>query len=129
MDAAQQFTLSTRLNLEPGYPDIQPGFEIKSLEISLDEHVIRGDGCLLLLEPPALHLDMKAPSMELGDLTLLVEKWAAPGAEFKDSPESADELPIELAVRLVIDQASYDDALAEGVRITAGSAPNCPGGL
>ena len=58
------------------------------------------------------------------------EKWQSPAATTGQTPgdtgNTADELPFEPGARLVIDQASYEGTVAEGVVVTVGPGPNCP---
>ena len=125
-DDEQALSITTRVSWEPDFVEAQDGFLIEEINLLLDGHAIEGEGCLLQGTTQQLNLDLSAPSMQLGDLKAISEKWKSPATASPDSSESSDELPFELGARLLIDQASYEDTRAEGIVITIGEGPNCP---
>lgn len=125
-DAAQAVRVETDLELKPDFPDDSDGWAVERLEVGINGHVITGAGCLLRTEPLQVHLELSAPSMSLADLKSIADKWRRPGNTPAAPSAAVDELPFQPAIRLVIDQASYTDTLAEGVRINVGQKPACP---
>lgn len=135
-DGQQQVGINTAINWNPGFPETQPGYAIEKLELRLGNEILEGNGCLLGEGPPQLNLELQAPSLQLNNAIQLFEKWGLPSASFEGSGvvntemsfagEMDDSLPVDLAVRLRIIEASYNESVARGVRLTVGPAPECP---
>lgn len=136
-DPDQRVRLGSTIDWDPGYAEAIGGYAIDEVELVLDEQRIGGSGCLLDGSPPRLNLDLVAAALDIDALAALSEKWAVPRAgpvEAGDEGRAGatpgetapDELPVTLAVRLLIERATYGDAVATGARLNVGDAPECP---
>lgn len=135
-DGQQQAGANTVINWNPGFPETQKGYAIEKLELQLGNEILEGSGCLLGEGPPRLNLELQAPTLRLNHASQLLEKWKLPSAPFEESGvvetempsagEIDDAIPVDLAVRIRIEEASYDETVAKGVRLAAGPAPECP---
>ncbi len=136
-DSEQRVRLGSTIDWDPGYAAAIGGYAIDEVELVLDDQRIGGRGCLLDDSPPRLNLELAAAVLDIEALAALAEKWRVPRAGPVEVVESGrvgttsggtttDELPVSLAVRLLVERATYGDVVATGARLNVGDPPGCP---
>ena len=136
----QVLRLAMQLNWNPGFATAEPAYAIEELAVELDGDRIEGKGCLFGESPPALSLILASEEVDLDAFLHLLEQLEVTSGNAEppqassvtiEQPGSgeAEDLPFDIAISLELKQATYADALAEGVRLTVGAEPECPEAL
>ncbi|HKX54721.1 MAG TPA: hypothetical protein VJN01_01415, partial [Xanthomonadales bacterium] len=88
-----------------------------------DGQALSGDGCFTAETKPLLQLKLQSPDLDLDKLQdLLPADLLSAGSG--SSTTSAD-LPLDLAIELLIEQASMAGTVAREVRLLLGAPPDC----
>jgi hypothetical protein len=98
----------------------EAGASLAGVQLDMVPFSVRGDGCLLTADRPALHLELVA---ERVDLDALPDPAAFTGGSAVDSP--APELPLDLNVRLSAAEFLKSGAVARQAVLSFGGPPDC----
>jgi len=94
----------------------RPGIRFGDLDLDLGGQMLSGIACLLL-EPWTLHADLHAATLDIDSL-----RNGLPDA-FSGSGDG--ELPLDLRVRLGVEELRSSGVVARGVKLSAGDSPDC----
>lgn len=96
---------------------------LEPVEFMLEGQVLTGSGCFSMEAKPLLQLKLQSPDLDIDKLRDLLPAdllSANPG-----SPNASVDLPVDLAVELLAEQASMAGAVAREVRLLLGNQPDC----
>ncbi len=135
--AGQTYRLEARIGWGRKFAEGRSGYEIEALDVWIADQRIAGSGCVLDASPPELSLRLSASVLDLSRLQALVDAWRTvaqssdglqPGGQALNEQVGDDtDLPFDLRLMMAIERAHFGDVVGEGVKLTAGNAPHCPG--
>ena len=126
----QPFGVATRIAWDPVFSGGESGYFIEEFQLESGEQLLAGSGCLIDGTPPVLHLSLASAHLDLDALQALIEGLRRPdhGTSQATQAEMAEDsgLPFELAFLMEVENATFENATAQGVRLRAGPSPACP---
>jgi hypothetical protein len=102
----------------------QAGFWVlEPVELMLEGQLLSGTGCFSMQGKPLLQLQLQSPDLDLDKLQDLLPADLLSASS--GSPNASADLPVDLAVELLAEQASMAGAEAREVRLLLGNQPDC----
>ena len=95
------------------------GVNFPQLLVSFDQQKAAGNGCLMTGEKPSLHLVMASDFIDADRLASLMPGDSGPGSGTGTS------FPVDLNVRLAVQEVHTAGAVAEKAEISIGQQPDC----
>jgi hypothetical protein len=136
---AMQFTLnaelqsadSARLAARLVAESVSGGWVLAPVALDLDGQILEGAGCFSMLIEPLLQMQLDAQVLNLDALQALLPEQLMPanpaseaGILQPDNPGLTG-LPVELNVRLTVQQLNWSGAIARVVKLQLGAEPDC----
>jgi hypothetical protein len=119
-DAGSPTGLRPEVRLSFAYTALPKGVRLDSFQLDAEPLAVRGDGCLLIGEPPSLHLDLAADRVDLDALPSLDSFTSGARAD-----DAGPEFAMDVRLRLSAAEFTKSGAVARQGVLQLGSGPDC----